>query len=87
MRHVDASERNIPIEGFHGTNVDDRDDKRQTALRLAAARGDETLVTLLIHHGADVRAMDYRGWDALYIAVSDGHDGVVELILAQISAR
>ena len=62
-------------------NIDDRDAGGRTALHLAAEIGDESLVGLLLGHGADSQLRDYRGRLPVYYAVEKGHHEVVEVLI------
>jgi ankyrin repeat protein len=57
--------------------VNQKDERGETALSLAAEGGHETTVQLLLAHGAD--ANDYR---ALWWAAEGGHEAIIQLLLA-----
>lgn len=50
-------------------------------LLMAAASGDECIVRILTSRGAQVDARDHRGLNALYMAVKNGHKGVVKALV------
>ena len=52
----------------------------ETALRLACANGNTTVVRLLVEAGADQRMRSRGGLDAFGIALALGHDPVCELL-------
>ena len=55
-----------------------------TALIIAAQRGNEGLVELLLDGGASVHAVNNQGGDGpLHVAARERHGGVVDLLLAQ----
>jgi len=53
----------------------------KTGLMLAAARGHERLVTLLLDAGAIIGEWDREGETALMLAAANGHESVVNLLL------
>ncbi|XP_074407649.1 ankyrin repeat and SOCS box protein 12 [Zonotrichia albicollis] len=52
-----------------------------TPLRLAAARGSERSLRLLLEHGALVDSLDVKAQTPLFVAVSNGHGECVRLLL------
>lgn len=50
-------------------------------LILAAAKGHQEMVELLLDRGASVDASDYTGWTPLHAAIYGGHADVVQLLL------
>lgn len=50
-------------------------------LILAAAKGHQEMVGLLLDRGAQVNACDYTGWTSLHAAIYGGHAAVVQLLL------
>jgi ankyrin repeat protein len=54
----------------------------RTVLMLGAEKGDPAIIRMLLDHGAFVNASDRDGWTALLLAVSGGHRGAVEALLA-----
>ena len=72
----------------HGAcSVDERDGQGRTALHVAAELGDEALVLLLLHHGADAQLCDDLGQNALYHAVLAGNNDVLEVLLEDKNRR
>ncbi|RMZ74098.1 hypothetical protein GMOD_00004939 [Pyrenophora seminiperda CCB06] len=70
--------------------VDIRDDFGKTALHLAALRGNEAVVRLLVEKGADVKAKDKNGMTALHGAASEGNEAMVRLLVdrgADVNAK
>jgi ankyrin repeat protein len=63
------------------SSVNEQDSAGRTALHVAAQSGDGQMVETLIKHGADTKAMDINGLDALHCAVEEGHEDVVEMLL------
>ncbi|KAF3394005.1 putative ankyrin repeat protein [Penicillium rolfsii] len=53
------------------------------ALRIAALKGDECIMQLLLTQGADINAVDKDGDTALFYAIMSGNETVVQLLLAQ----
>lgn len=67
-----------------------RNEKGNTALDLAAAGGHETVVEILSNRGAEITAATARGRTALHRAAEHGHKAVVKLLLekgADIAAK
>ena len=58
----------------------------QTSLHKASSEGHLDVVHPLLEHGADVEAKDYQGRTAYQIALDNGHDEVVQLLLASPGA-
>jgi ankyrin repeat protein len=52
-----------------------------TALILASAAGHREVVQILLRAGADVNAVDERGWPAILRAAYFGHGGIVRALL------
>ncbi|THC92574.1 hypothetical protein EYZ11_007937 [Aspergillus tanneri] len=74
----------------HGAaGVDERDQQGCTALHVAVALGDKDLVLTLLQHGANVHSRDAHGRSPLYLAVSEGHNEILELLLryASVTSR
>jgi len=65
-----------------GANPDARDKYGKTALMWAAAAGNEKVATMLWKGGADLRAVDSSGWDALFAAAHGGHVRLVTVWMA-----
>lgn len=53
----------------------------ETTLHLAAWQGQESVVRLLLDHGAEVDAQNKHGRTALHLATLRAHEGVVRLLL------
>jgi ankyrin repeat protein len=73
------------IATAHG--VDERDDEGRTPLMLSAGLGHDQVVCALLAAGADVNAVDGRGFTALFYACHNGDEDsgypdVVEALLA-----
>uniref|UniRef100_A0A914EKI7 Uncharacterized protein n=1 Tax=Acrobeloides nanus TaxID=290746 RepID=A0A914EKI7_9BILA len=64
-----------------GANVNAHDGDFVTALQIAAARGDDEMVNLLINHGADVTKADQLGFSPFLRAIYGGHLKVIETLL------
>ncbi len=75
--------RGAPIDAIEETNIaiDALEHSGATALHLAAGRGYEELVGLLLYKGASSLLLDKRGYTALHWAAKNGHEKVVDLLL------
>ena len=62
-------------------NVDVREQNGRTPLFIAASRGGEDFVDLLLRHEAKIDAIDKFGNTPMYYAAAGGHVGVVEILL------
>ncbi|KAJ3119730.1 hypothetical protein HK100_000175, partial [Physocladia obscura] len=56
-------------------------DKNRTALHYAAERGNVKLVKTLITDGSSVNAEDEWGWTPIFVAIENGHEDVVLLLI------
>ena len=63
----------------------------QSALHLATQWGQETVVTTLIEHGADINIQDSEGKTVVHHAIESGHQGIINMLLGcpniNLSAR
>ncbi|KAI8663493.1 hypothetical protein NCS57_00950500 [Fusarium keratoplasticum] len=66
-----------------GIDIDCKNTDGQTPLSQAALGGYETVVRLLINHGAAVKEPDKEGRTALWWATWGGHEAVVQLLVDQ----
>ncbi|KAF5200513.1 Ankyrin repeat domain-containing protein [Thalictrum thalictroides] len=64
-----------------GGSLDHRDRDGQTALHVAANKGNVECVKMLIEGGADKNAKCNDGWTALYTAAANGNCQIVELLM------
>ena len=64
----------------HGANVNARNEGGITALMIAAAANQASLVTLLVKAGADVAARDEKGETALSIARDKDGQAVIKVL-------
>ena len=74
----------------HVKDIDFVDDKYQTALHKAAAKGDDSIVQLLLSKGASIEARDFFKSTPLHRAAENDQTSTVELLLskgASIEAR
>lgn len=67
---------------FHAVNVNYSDETGQTALHLAADKGNDEMVQLLIQAGGNVNATDHDGISVLQAAVIAGHVSTCQLLLS-----
>ncbi|ETO61769.1 hypothetical protein F444_20287 [Phytophthora nicotianae P1976] len=67
---------------------DDRNDYGETALHVAAARGNDEAVLLLLRHGADLLAEDWEsGWTPLHRSLYHHHLSTSLLLLRHAQTR
>lgn len=69
---------------------DDDDDEPDMTIHEAASRGHAETVAQLLDRGADVNAMDERGWTPLHLAARRGNTETAALLLdsgADINAK
>ena len=63
----------------------------QAALHLATQWGQESVVTTLIEHGADINLQDSEGKTVVHHAIESGHQGIINMLLGcpniNLSAR
>jgi ankyrin repeat protein len=64
-----------------GVNINGTDNKGNTAVALAAGKGDTAAVKLLLEHGADASIKNLRGQCAMFAATGKGHLHIVHLLL------
>jgi ankyrin repeat protein len=69
------------IKAGADVNAIPNDETRKPALIAAVEKGHLDTVALLLRHGADIKATDSLGFDALYSAAIDGNKQIVELLL------
>ncbi|KAF8846748.1 ankyrin, partial [Acephala macrosclerotiorum] len=63
-------------------DINFQDQQEQTALNLAATRGQTRLVSLILEtKGAEPDITDLRGWTPLWCATQAGHETIVKLLL------
>jgi hypothetical protein len=72
-------DRGVPVDAPMGA-------PHVTALMMAAIRGNEPLVQLLLAHGADPGLRDNKGQTALSLARKKGHAGVVQILSVATSS-
>jgi ankyrin repeat protein len=65
----------------HGSDIDERDRYRRTALGVASKHGKLQVAKLLIERGADVNSRDAIGQTPLHLASIVGHLDIVQLLL------
>lgn len=68
-------------QGCQGINT--KNHYGETALMVAATKGNLELVQLLVSHKADLALLDLHGNNAAMCAFFKGHDGVVEFLVSQ----
>ncbi|XP_047325498.1 protein VAPYRIN-like [Impatiens glandulifera] len=69
------------VSGWNRDELDCRDKDGRTALHLAASKGNESCVRLLVSAGADVNARSKDGRTALYRAAANGNRRMVEMLI------
>ena len=74
----------------NGASIHVKDSQERTALHLAAEKGHEAVLRLLIKNGADVHAKIYRDLMALYLALQNRRKGTSQVLIengANINAK
>ena len=66
---------------MHGAEINLQSGVGVAALMLAADKGHERVVELLLRHGAEVDLQDSGGGTALMSAATNSHERVVELLI------
>jgi ankyrin repeat protein len=64
-------------------DVNKRDENGNSLLYLAAACGNVSSVQFLLLSGADVNATNSQGMSPLYVAVMNGHEQVIDVLLSK----
>jgi len=72
VRHL--IELNVDVNAEHET-------LRTTPLHFAAAKGQASIVNILLHARASLSATTWNGSTALHVAAQNGHEGVVSALL------
>ena len=62
-------------------NINKQNDNKETAVFIAARRGDVNVVNLLIQYGADIKIRDINGQSPLHAAVWSGSTETIHLLL------
>ena len=81
MMAVESKERDIIDLAMNACELDETNDESQTALMVAAVRGDQTTVDNLLEAGARTDLQDSGGGTALTYAVRSGAIDIVRLLL------
>ncbi len=76
-----ASLREMEKRIQEGADLNATNENGETALLLAAKKGDSKTVRLLINSGADINIRKYGGKTALDLAIENGHSQVVKILL------
>jgi ankyrin repeat protein len=64
--------------------IDRRNTKNETALLMAAAEGNEKIVSVLKDQGAGIGVRDIEGKTALDIATDKGHTAITQLLKIEL---
>jgi cytohesin len=70
----------VNIQPEFSSYPDNRLKKRSSPLHLAAEKGWNDMVELLLEHGADMDARDWKGWTLLRLAIKNGHRETAEIL-------
>ncbi len=62
-------------------NIDTRDERRWTALTIAAFNGREAITSMLIRQGANVLIKDVGGYSPIHWAAYNGHANIIKLLI------
>ena len=77
----DGSQETVAALIAHGADVDSLDNKRRTALHLAAKEGNDETTRLLLKHGSEVNYRDIKRRTALHLAALNGQKDMVTVLL------
>ena len=66
---------------LHQANLDDKNSYGNSALHLAAGKGNKNIATQLLQANAQPTALDNDGQTALHWAAGNGREAVVDLLL------
>merc|ERR1712045_414426 len=81
--HQRAGQGELRPDDLIENDVNERDDKGRTPLMWSASYGQSPTISLLMRHGADIRACGYEGETALHLAASNGHHDAIRILINQ----
>ncbi|CAG7825022.1 unnamed protein product, partial [Allacma fusca] len=64
-----------------GVSMEVTDSQGATPLHLAASRGHQNALLLLLHAGASLEPLDKMGRTPLHLAAQNGHEGCVKALV------
>ena len=72
-----------PDDLVDNSDVNGRDAQGRTPLMWSAYYGQSPTISLLMRHGADIRALGHEGETALHLAASNGHHDAIRILINQ----
>ena len=79
--HQRAGQGELRPEDLATNDVNERDHHGRTPLMWSASYGQSPTVSLLLRHGANVRAVANEGETALHFAASSGHHDAIRILI------
>lgn len=79
--HQRAGQGELRPEDLLENDVNERDSSARTPLMWSAYYGQSPTITLLVRHGADVRARAREGETAVHLAASNGHHDAIRILI------
>lgn len=83
LLNAERGEKDTPITDKTRECIDANDAVGNTALHLAAGRGEEVIVKMLLHTGADVEARDDEGRSAIHRAISGRNQDMALMLIGK----
>ena len=81
--HQRAGQGELRPDDLVENDVNERDSQGRTPLMWSAYYGQSPTISLLMRHGADIRACGYEGETALHLAASNGHHDAIRILINQ----